>query len=551
MKKVTIVLTLALASQIAWSETQVTGSVHIGAETTPTKETIVTDFDYLSSGHHYRLEEEDKPVYYDILYGVDMKLRFQQAHSLRLMVDGVFNQGKNMGNRTESVYDKDGNLLSQLRSSLHSPFSILNSQFSILAAYEGAISQQGSLCVSYRYRIDDAQDQLHQQVLEQTAFTRFASNDYLSRSREEEHEVDVHYSYAFPFTGGAHRLTAGGRYNYRQLVQEQLQAWDDVTILNDTFTHRTHYGAIYAGYQFRYKTLTAMGQVEYRYSRMQEHSLHDVLPMARVAWQVRERHTLSAQYGVRLIRPTFIHLNPAHVKGAYTDRNGLETLVGTHVHRVSLGYAFGTSVAQTERPALIKATKSSAPPMRTSSLGTPNVRGEVSLFYLTANDGLTAIWLEKEDIRTYIWGNDGLRHAVGLTPMVNWQPVEELQVHAEATLLWDKRVAAAIHKQNEHVGIAGQLQLTHHLPYGLRWGAHCDYSYGNTLDLYSYAGHGVRAGLMFGADMLRAKQFHLALRYDYVYAPAVHFITPVSYTGATRRLLPNRHEIALLLTYDF
>lgn len=522
MRKATIILALALGSQMAWSQTQVTGTIHIGAETTPAKETIVTDFEYLSSEHHYRLEEEDKPVYYGILYGLDMKLSFQQAHSLRLMVDGVFNQGENMGNRTESVHDKNGMLLSQLRTTYQHP-NAPSHHISALAAYEGTISQQSSIGVSYRYHIDNERDYLHQQVLEQTVFARFETNDYTSQAREEEHEVDVHYRHAFPFTGGVHRITAGGRYNYRQLIQEQMQTWDDATILQDTFTHQTHYGAIYAGYQLQYNTLTAMAQIEYRYSRMQQKNLHDVLPMARIAWQVCPQHTLSAQYGIRLIRPMLTHLNPAHVKGAYTDESGLETLVGTHVHRVSLDYDW-------------KGQKTS-------------VQG--SLFYLTANDGLNAIWLEKDDIRTYLWGNDGLRHAVGLTPMVNWNPVEALQIHAEATVIWDKRVAVAIHMQSQHVGIAGQLKLTHHLPYGLNWSAHCDYSYGNTLNLYSYAGHGVKAGAMFQANMLDKENLHFTLRYDYIFNPTVYFVTPVSYTGQTCQLNHNRHEIALLLAYDF
>lgn len=519
MDKGYLFLGLWLAAVPMAAQTQVEGSFELGAGTHPSSQTQYIDYTYASSKHRYTSQLQENPHTVDTHCGLNLTMQMKEVHQLQLFLNGNYNYSQGHNTRTESLYNEQGVLLSRLKSSYNQTSkgwtNVLGG-----ARYQYRLPRKGaSLSLNYQYKLDYGQNELDQQVLEQSSFTRFSTNLLQGQERIATHNAEL--SYVCPLAKG-HALVMSATYEHQQMDTHQQQAFDQKAILDSAYCHLTQYIAPALAYRLTIGQVSAMARLEYRYSRMQQRNLHDIVPFARIQWQIDSIHSLSTQYGMRIIRPLLMHVAPMHILGAYTEDFGNPDNEGAHVHRVALSHQ-------------IKLKKLS---------------WNTELAYLTTKDGFNAIWKEVNDIMIATWGNVGIRNAVSLTPSANWQINAATRLHAEATLLWDQRIAEAIHMSNDHLGIAASISAERDLPYALALSARCDYAYGNTVDLYSHAGHGLLAGLGIKAGLLPQKNLVLRLNYDYRLQPDI-YVTQGMYTGCRSTRPGNDHRIVVSLAYKF
>lgn len=549
MKQLCYILMLSL-SCAAWAQStpdntpaKVSGDIHAGISTQLNTDLDQTSLQYetndprlgTNSGNRYLSEVNDVSQNIHALYGTELNLLLHPQHSLRLTLDGTNDIEHAMGSRTEQLLDKEGKQISSVSGQYNHPNERAN-HLNTTLDYTYRLRRPGSsLVIGYGYRWDNEKGGWQQQ-------TDAGSNGALYRQNLLEQNINYHYhhahlDYVLPVAKG-HLLDWGLAYDRRSLSVRSEQDWDEVRILDAHYQHLTQYGGLHARYRLKAGPVEAMARLEYRATRMQERWLHDVLPTATIRYHIDTTHSLSAFYTIMLIRPEVQHLDTNRISDTYTTSYGNDKVIGVHVHNVALTYAAHTQHAD----------------------------ASLEVRYLTANDGFNAIWMEREGRRIYTWGNEGVRHAIGVTPSVDAQLSSTTRLHASATVMWDKRVAAAINLANANWGIRADARLTQQLfaasiqqpalagqSVRLNLLIHGDYGYHNTLDVYSYAGHGgsVGADLQLHLPLTHARQsLQFAIGYTCQMKPDIHIIQG-AYTGIMAYQPGATHIAMARLAYRF
>lgn len=517
------------------SQTHVSGLVKAGLSTELNNDCDRMNLHYnasdsllgTGSGHRYFSDVNDVSRNLHALYGADLTIAMQKNHILSLSLEGTTDFERAFGKRTEYVLDKDGQQVSRVHGTYNHPNELQN-ELKLSADYTYRLRRPGeTFSVGYQYRWENENAGVDQEIEESMGWSQYTRN--VLEQKINYHYHHAHLDYCYPVAKG-HLLDFGLAYDRRELSVRTEQEWDEVRILDTDYRHLTQYGGVHARYRLRLGPVEAMARLEYRATRMQQRWLHDVLPTATIRYHIDTVHSLSAFYTIVLIRPEAQHLDSTRIEDAYTRTFGSDRLVGIHVHNVALTYRM--KMDQTDF--------------------------STELRYLTTNDGFNAIWMERGDKRIYTWGNEGVRHAVSLTPKVESALGHTTKLHASATVMWDKRVAGAIHLENPNWGLRSNLridQLLFHrpsssmgqVPLDLNLVMRGDYSYHNTLDVYSYAGHGGS----LGADLkLNIRSLSLSLSYSSIFKSGV-YITQGAYMGQLIYLPGATHELSLNLSYRF
>lgn len=536
MRRLFLITLLCSAVAVAYAQSDsasvaVTGSLHVGVSTSLNSDQDKVNLSYTTndprlgtnSGCHYLSDVNDVSQNVQATYGAQLNLALHPQHTLALSFEGANDCEHAMGSRSESLWDKEGNLLSRVHGQYDHPNERAN-ELSAALDYTYRTRRPGSaLTLGYRYRWQNEQAGVEQQAYDAQGWSLFRENVL-------EQQINYHYhhaylDYALPVAKG-HLLDFGVAYDRRELLVQTEQDWDELRVLSAEYRHLMQYGGVHARYRLRLGPVEAMAHLEYRATRMQNRWLHDVLPTATVRYRVDSVHSLSAFYTIMLIRPEVQHLDTTRITDAYTTRFGKDEIVGVHVHNVALTY----------RAQL------------------PRVEASAELRYLTATDGFNAIWMERGGNRIYTWGNEGVRHAIGLTPAVNSHLTPTTDFHWAATLMWDERVAEAINLRNANWGIRTDMRLTQRLfasasdTFQTYVALRGDYAYHNTLDVYSYAGHGGSVGADLDVSLKRS--LRLGIGYTCRFKPDIH-ITQGAYVGTLEYLPGASHLASLHLSYHF
>lgn len=516
---------------------RVSGSVNVGLSTEFSEECDQLDYTYstndpklgTNSGQRYFSDIDDVNRNLHATYGVDLDIHLHPNHSLAVLLEGANDYEHAIGSRSEYLYSKEGDVLSRVQGTYNRPHELSN-ELTAGLDYTYRLRRPGAaLTLGYRYSWQNEQAGVEQHVTEATGWSMYETN--MLEQQINYHTHNAHLDYVLPVKKG-HLLDFGLAYNRRELLVHSEQDWDGLRVLDADYRHLMQYGDAHARYRLKLGPVEAMARLEYRATRMQERWLHDVLPLATIRYRIDSLHALSAFYTIMLIRPDVQHLDTTQIVDAYTTRFGKDGIVGVHVHNVALTYL----------------------------LHLPKVDASAEVRYLTATDGFNAIWMERAGRRIYTWGNEGVRHAVGLTLSADGHVSPTTDLFASANVMWDKRVAAAIHLENANWGIRAKARLTQLLyatageqtssptdKLKLNLVLRGDYAFHNTLDVYSHSGHG---GTAAGELELALHGMKLAVGYTCLLTPDIH-ITQGAYVGTVVYRPGATHIAALRFSYDF
>lgn len=483
-----------------------------------TSQTESTIYQYSASGFLYNSNFNTKAKGYDLIYGTELKYDINPHNTLSAYIRGNHKDMSVEGTRTEYLgMDDDSNL--SLISSYHNPLRNADN-LDVEAAYVHRTDRVGeNMTVKYSYSLASLDEETHQkrEAGDYILFER--ENDIFQKAKTQMHSIL--FDWRRPIAKG-HVLDLGVRYDDKTITSSDRQLIDQWEGLNEDFEHHTRTAAAFAAYNLNVGAVTATARVEYDYTRMQERNLNDIIPMARIQWQMNPRNSLSASYGMRLIRPGINVLNPARITGSFTLDYGNAELTGTHANNVSLAY----------------------------NLTGKKAKFTTTLSHIFADDGFCAIWMVKDGVRVSTWGNAGVRRAWSLTPEVRWNASPKTLVTAKATVMWDKRIAYAINMAKEHWGIDTKVAVQQVLPCDIKLGVHADYSEGNTVDLYSHYGRLFLYGLDLEHSFLQGKNLTARLSLDRKDAPKV-ILTQGAYTGSYRLYPESGYAIGMNLSYKF
>lgn len=525
---------------------RVSGEVHVGLSTEIQPDCDKMDLTYMltgsddprlggKSGNRYLSELDEQNNNLQAEYGADLNIKFNPQHSLNISFDGEHDYERAFGTRLEKVTAPDGSIISLIKGTYDRPRELKN-ELKAGLDYTYHLRRPGELfTVGYRYRWENESAGVEQEIEETEGLKRYSN--YMLEQKFNNHHHNLHAGYTLPVAKG-HLLDFGVCYDRRELSVKTEQEWDEVRTLDTEYRHLTQYGGVHARYRLRLGPVEAMAKLEYRATKMQQRWLHDVLPTAAVTYHIDTVHSLTAFYTMALVRPELKHLDTTKIADAYTLRFGNNNITGIHIHNVALTYRMKHRLA--------------------------NWSTEVR--YLTTNDGFNAIWMVNPDnmTRTYTWGNEGQRHAVSIKPSVEAHLCPLTDLDASVTVLWDKRIAESINMQNANWGVRTHLRITQGMlptsysgPLGLHLVLRGDYSYHNTLDVYSYEDHGgnaeanIRLRVATGrSEKTKHHAILASLGYNCHFRPDV-CITQGGFTGRYIYSPGASHTIAMRLAYHF
>lgn len=476
-------------------------------------------YHYASSGHDYLSTQETSSRGYRLLYGAALTYDLAERTQLKLALTGSHSDEDRQGTRFEqlsALADK-----SLFASALAWP-SLRRDRLGLDASLLRQMRRPGeSLLLQYTFRRAADDQTLQQDVAAQSSLVapRFTANRVEQQGVTLNHTVLLDWKR--PLTP-RQSVELGARYDHIGLTSDDHQQLDRQTTLAAHFSHLTHTAAAFVAYSARVSSLSANVRMEYDYTRQDGRTLHDFVPTASLRWQATAASSLTAAYVRRIVRPGLEYLNPARIVGLYTLDYGTPTLEGIHLNNLSLVY-------QHKRQAVDFTT---------------------TLSHIFVEDGFNAIWMEKDDVRISFWGNEGVRRAWSLSPSVKWTVSPLTTLTAQAQLLWDKRVARAIHMAKEHWGVTTRAELQQRLPLGLGLTLRGGYTEGNTVDLYSHEGRSYDYGLALRRAFLAGERLQLRLSYDY-HDYATIILTQGQYTGRVSRQPADQFALSAQVTYRF
>lgn len=485
-------------------------------------------FRYSKSGNVYESNQELKSEGFDLKYGTTALFPLRSG-SFNILFEGQHHQQETTGWWNESVTDSKHDMLSHVQSNVSMPHQDWD-QYRAGAGF----TRQG-FHVEYTYQYRNAHNAFKQDILQGHAGNAFLANDRDGETSTHNHHAKMTQSFR-PAKG--QQLTVGVDWVRNSIGQEHLQnvsSEGGSHKYTPRFDHRYQTHSAFMEYRYAYASVKAMARLEYAYTHMRYEgegndftsdanrikrswNLNDLIPQVHLEWGVRQGDTLTADYRMIIKRPDIDVLDPTHIHGAYTIDYGNADLEGIHINNVSLAYRIHRNRFD-----------------YTTTLGG-----------IIVEDGFNAIWMEKDNVRISTWGNEGVRRAYSVTPRLRWQAAERTSLTAQATLLWDKRIARAISMQKEHWGITAQAAIVQTLAPGCILNVHGQYSEGNTIDLYSHESRSYGAG----ASLQKALPHNvsLAIGYDYQeHAKAI--LTQGAYTGYFFNRPGSHHNAWLKIGY--
>lgn len=484
----------------------------------------------LSANKNYGYESHSKidNSGINLAYGLSADYRIDPSNSLSAGIKGRLSSLDVDGDRTELLMVPVGQIPTP-RCSTVSNLSGYNhsNDLELSAGYHYTTKESSSFSdgFDFDYTFSRISDELKrdQIVIGQVNFIDFSKSNLHTEGVSQKHRLQGNWSSHF----GVVKLNLGAFYEDRLLTSEDQQKFEGLNNparglenLDEEFRHRYRTTGAYALAVSRIGKVSLSARLEYDYTNMEGHHLSDVLPTASAVWNMNSSNRLSARYARRLIRPSLELLNPAKIVGTFSCDYGNEELIGMHVNNINLEHVL--------------------------SLGKTSLNS--SLTHIFANDGFNAIWMERNGIRNYTWGNEGKRRAYSLTENFSVKPAESTHVNVSLNIIWDKRVADAIHMAKEHWGATAKLGLEQKLTKTTNLDLHGQYSEGNTVDLYSHEGRSLGAGATLRQSF--GKDLQLSLSYDYHDHPKL-VITQGAYTGSLHQREGSRHALSLNLVYKF
>lgn len=470
---------------------------------------------------------------YGLDYGLSARYLLDQHSTLTASIKGNVLHTDNEGNLYEQAFAA-GQLLTpynQVSSLLdgytHNHSMEVTAGYRYAAPKPYAIHEGFGLDYSYSRAAEDLSSK--QTIMDAgsapgiTPFSDFSHSDLRMDGLSQKHRVQG------TWMGHAStvRLEMAAFYENRLLTSQDRQHFEGLNnparglaSYDEHFSHRYNMGGLYAQAGTKVGPVALRARLEYDYTSMEGHHLNDLLPMGSAEWEVNKNNKLAVNYVRRLVRPTLDLLNPAHISTTYTCNYGEKDLIGMHINNLTLGHTLR----------LNKLTLNS------------------TLLHIFVNDGFNALWMERAGIRNYTWGNEGKRRAWSLTEKATVTPVEGTTINAQASAIWDKRIAEAIHMANEHWGFGAQLGVEQRVTKTTVLTAQGHFAEGNTVDLYSHQGRSYGAGASVRQTL--GKGLQLSLTYDYNQYAKLK-ITQGAYTGTLYNRLAKKHAATLNLTYKF
>lgn len=459
-------------------------------------------------------------------YGLSAEYKASSNNILTAAVKGNLLRMDNDGHRTEVLHHP---LLAMPGTRVNSWLSGFNHDNNVEASagyrylFAPTSPFNDGIKLDYTYTRSSQDFKRDQIVVEQKGFEDFSSNGLRTEGVSQKQRLQGTWMTHI----NAVEFNLAAFYEDRVLTSEDCQWFKDVNNparslqgLDEEFRHRYRTTGAYAYAWSRIGEIVVNARLEYNYTNMEGHHLNDFLPTASVEWNVNGQNDLSVRYARRIIRPSLELLNPAKIVGTYTCNYGNPDLIGMHVNNITLGHSLRMDFATLNS----------------------------TLQHIFANDGFNAIWMERNGICNYTWGNEGKRRAYSLTENFSVKPAESTRVNVSLNVIWDKRVADAIHMEKEHWGATAKLGLEQKLTKTTHLDLHGQYSEGNTVDLYSHEGRSLGAGATLRQSF--GKDLQLSLSYDYHDHPKL-VITQGAYTGSLHQREGSRHALSLNLVYKF
>ena len=487
-----------------------------------------------SQGYHFTSEYQGHRQGTEMEYGVELKYTLPTAGLDQITASFKGNNSKlsQDGFSQEALHSNTGAFISSGNWHINNPLLHQN-DMEVKAQYHhhSYSKPQRTFNLNYGYQRISGDEERNLEAIQLMNYSQFGKSQYLADATTQRHNVRAQWNLA--------DFGWGVRYENQLIQSDDFQELFNMGVSDDTwyskknenhFTHDYHTAGVFAKYSWtNHAGFFVSAGMEYDYTRMGEKNLHDYVPSANIEWQPTGRSSFILGYNRRLIRPTLSYLNPFNVRGAYTLDYGNPDLVGTHVNLFNLTYRLNTGAVELT----------------------------TTLQHIRANDGFCAIWMERDyplegryGIRESTWKNEGMRRAWSLTPELKWQATDKTTLQARANVIWDKRVAEAIHMAKEHWGYTVGLGLNQVLPADIRLKLHCDYSEGNTLDLYSHAGRMLSYGGELQCPVTRSKQLMVTLSYNHLDEPKV-ILTQGGWIGTLNQRARHENMGAISLSYKF
>lgn len=424
-----------------------------------------TQFTY-ANGFGYSQELTEQYQGYGLRYGLaaSQQLGQLQLTKLSLNVDGTLLDRQMFGQGLETLRKEDEQVISHLSTVYDSPTDKAQTLKGQLKFEQILPSASGQLVATYDVERRTMKREMDIYGLDDFAFVPFVSNIHINDATTTTHRLDLGYHQTL---GKSDVASIGLRGEMRRIESHDMQLLNKKVSYDDAYKHDMDVAALWVNNVYRMTgKLEFLSRAELLYTRMPGKNLLDVVPTLRLSYTFSPRQRLTYLYGMRLVRPEVEMLNPATIRGAYTLSYGNPNLEGVHANQMQLAYAYSTEE--------FNITTTAA--------------------HIWADDGFNAIWMLKDGLRVYTWGNEGIRRAWSLTPDVSWQLAEGTKLTARATLMWDKRIAEAISMEKEHIGIDATARLEQRMG-KVMLAVYGSYSEGNTIDLYSHQSRQYDCGL--------------------------------------------------------
>lgn len=439
---------------------------------------------YLGSMDMYasQLETSSKGNNYN--YGITGSYAFNPLSYLSFGVEGTYGALHGYGHRTELMNNSLSSASARpFESDIDQP-TLTSTTLKANLAYNRRLQDQvSSISVRGNMSREATDTETTIQALSGAGALKFQQNYLHQNNVTTSASVAAEYQRQL---GAGQTLNAGVHYDHRHIESDNLQLIDKDKKTDELFKHDMNVVGLYGEYKLACKALNLNARLEYTYTDMNGKDLHDVIPSINATYHLTPSQDVQFGYVMRVVRPDVSYLNPAKIYGAYTIDYGTADLEGIHINNFSLSHI----------------VKNKA------------VRFSTNVSHVRAADGFNAIWMIQNGMRISYWGNEGIRRAWSVTPDLSWTISPLTTLDAKVVVLWDKRIAEAIHMAKEHWGITTHLGLKQQLPAGFKLNAHADYSEGNTLDLYSHAGKSVSYGGELQRGFLKDNKLNVTLSYS-------------------------------------
>lgn len=484
---------------------------------------------YIGSNNEYssRLETSAKGAAYN--YGLTGSYSFNPFSQLTFGIDGSYSALHGYGSREENLCNKLSSASSlPFKTDIDQP-TLTTTSIKANVAYHHRLKEniETSFLIKGNLSRESADNETTIQAISGEGQLPFKQNYLHQDNVTTSASIGGEYQRLF---AGNQAVNVGVHYDYRHIESDNLQLIDKDKKTDELFRQDMNVAGIYAGYKLTCEALLLNARLEYTYTDMNGKDLHDVIPSINATYHLTPSQDVQFGYVMRVVRPDVSYLNPAKIYGAYTIDYGTADLEGIHINNFSLSHI----------------------------LKSKSLRFSTTVSHIRANDGFNAIWMIQNGMRVSFWGNEGIRRAWSVTPVLNWTISPLTTLDARVVLLWDKRIAEAINMAKEHWGITTHLGLKQQLPAGFKLLAHADYSEGNTIDLYSHAGKSVNYGGELQRAFLKGNKLNLSLSYentDYAKTILTQGVDvpngPKGYTGVIYARPKHHHILSVSANWKF